>query len=339
MKKYIDNVVCRREGDHFKISWDNSDREEISIFYNSAPEADRNEKKICSSNSGEVRVVDLRKGCRSYFILSKPGYCDEVTAERVLPLKGVCNFRDLGGYVTGDGRRVKWNRFYRSGALGSLTPDDLSYVKSLGLKKILDYRGEPEVQKDPDVEIEGIEYVNCSAMPLANGLKGDFSIKGLYERAGKDVSTDNLTALMDSGYREMVFNNAAFKEMVRTMQETDERPFLQHCQSGKDRTGLGTAILLLILGVPMETVKADYLMSNLYVTECNKRLAEKYKALLDTPDRVRLFEVLSGVREEYFNSAFDLIFKEYGHIERYLEKEFGLKQVDIDELRRRYLQS
>lgn len=337
MRKYINDVKCLREGDHFKIGWDNKDREEVAIFCDSVPDTAENGRKICSSNSGEVRVEDLRRGCRSYFILTKPGFYDEVTAERLLPLKGVCNFRDLGGYVTEDGRRVKWNRFYRSGALSNMTPDDLSYVESLGLKKILDYRGEQEAEKVSDLKIGGAEYVHRSAMPLIDATNGDFSIKALFERADKYIASGNMGGLMEDGYRAMVFNNQAFREMVRIMQEDDERPFLQHCHSGKDRTGLGSAILLLILGVPMKTVKADYLASNQYITECNKQMAERYKELLNTTDRVKLFEVLTCVSEEYFNSAFDLIFKKYGSIERYFEEDFGLKSVDIEALRNKHL--
>lgn len=337
MKKYITSVNCLRVGDHFEISWDNADREELSIFYNSLPEADGREVKLCSSNSGDVRVEDRRKGCRSYFILQQSGAEFEITAERLLPLKGACNFRDLGGYVSADGRRVKWNRFYRSGTLANLTAGDLVYLSSLGLKKILDYRSVREVQEDPDVRLEGAEYINTSAMPLADRQSGDFSLRSLFERSGDFMAQGKPAELMKEGYREMMFDNRAFRQMVAVMQEADDRPFLQHCQSGKDRTGLGSALLLLILGVPMETVKEDYLASNLYVSECNRRQAEKYQAWLNTPARIQLFELLAGVRAEFFDSAFDCVFEKYTTLEKYLDQEYGLNTSDIKILRDRYL--
>ncbi|MDE8409516.1 tyrosine-protein phosphatase, partial [Klebsiella pneumoniae] len=44
--------------------------------------------------------------------------------ERLLPLQGGRNFRDLGGYRTADGRHVKWGLLFRSGSMHGLTDSD-----------------------------------------------------------------------------------------------------------------------------------------------------------------------------------------------------------------------
>ena len=49
-----------------------------------------------------------------------------IASRRVVPLEGQTNFRDLGGYRTADGRRVKWGKIYRSGELSRLTDADRS---------------------------------------------------------------------------------------------------------------------------------------------------------------------------------------------------------------------
>jgi protein-tyrosine phosphatase len=60
--------------------------------------------------------------------------------DRHVPLSGQPNFRDLGGYETADGRRVKWGRVYRSGELSQLSEDDVAKLGDLGIKTVVDLR-------------------------------------------------------------------------------------------------------------------------------------------------------------------------------------------------------
>ena len=70
-------------------------------------------------------------------------------ANRVLPLEGGRNFRDLGGYETEDGRRVRWCRLFRSGAMARLTPSDYSYLSTLGIRVVCDFRSRAERADEP----------------------------------------------------------------------------------------------------------------------------------------------------------------------------------------------
>ena len=69
--------------------------------------------------------------------------------QRVLPLEGGQNFRDLGGYRTTDGRMVKWGVLMRSGAMSRLTEKDFAYLASLGLKTVVDFRDTRERTSEP----------------------------------------------------------------------------------------------------------------------------------------------------------------------------------------------
>ena len=53
-------------------------------------------------------------------------------AQRVIPLVGGRNFRDLGGYVTQDGRRLRWRRVYRSGVMSYFTDGDRASLARIG---------------------------------------------------------------------------------------------------------------------------------------------------------------------------------------------------------------
>lgn len=56
---------------------------------------------------------------------------------RVLPFEGVLNFRDMGGYESMDGRKVKYGLFFRSAELTGMTAKDVELFTSLGIKTIL----------------------------------------------------------------------------------------------------------------------------------------------------------------------------------------------------------
>jgi protein-tyrosine phosphatase len=59
---------------------------------------------------------------------------------RLLPLAGGHNFRDLGGYRTADGQRVRWRVLYRSGKLSALTAEDVAQLATRGIQAVCDLR-------------------------------------------------------------------------------------------------------------------------------------------------------------------------------------------------------
>ncbi|MBS6646848.1 MAG: tyrosine-protein phosphatase, partial [Clostridiaceae bacterium] len=62
-----------------------------------------------------------------------------MTGCRRYPMKGIANFRDLGGYVC-DGGITRWGVFYRSTSLHKAEPEDIEKMESLGISRILDLR-------------------------------------------------------------------------------------------------------------------------------------------------------------------------------------------------------
>jgi protein-tyrosine phosphatase len=64
----------------------------------------------------------------------------ESSLERRLAFDGAVNFRDIGGYPARCGRRIRWQRVYRSDNLGGLTAADLLRLRVLGLRTLIDFR-------------------------------------------------------------------------------------------------------------------------------------------------------------------------------------------------------
>src|SRR5512147_882933 len=69
---------------------------------------------------------------------------------RIPALEGACNFRDFGGYATSSGRRVRWGRLYRSGAMHRFTPADRRRVAGLGVRTVVDLRRPDERANQPN---------------------------------------------------------------------------------------------------------------------------------------------------------------------------------------------
>ncbi|MET9966776.1 tyrosine-protein phosphatase, partial [Streptomyces sp. NPDC006356] len=87
-------------------------------------------------------------------------------------LAGVRNFRDVGGLPTVDGRRVRHGVLFRSGHLAHATDDDATFLDSLGLHTIFDFRNAADQKLEgADVELAGVRNVNLPLSDPADGAE------------------------------------------------------------------------------------------------------------------------------------------------------------------------
>lgn len=162
-------------------------------------------------------------------------------------LHGTANTRDLGGLRTADGQQLKPGRLLRSDSLTELDADDVAaLVDELGLVQIIDLRAEREAARDGRGPLaqQPVGYVN---LPL--GGIGEARVE-VAEQLG-----DGDLALHYVGYLE---NGAESIVAAVRLLADGAVPAVVHCSAGKDRTGIVTALVLDALGVPRETIVADY---------------------------------------------------------------------------------
>ncbi|MGL4991475.1 MAG: tyrosine-protein phosphatase [Sarcina sp.] len=339
MKEFKNLKAIRNTDKTISISFDSdSTIKNISVYVLESPCINSKKTLITTSDSNPIIINDPDKNKRNYFLVESDDFKSQIIAERVLPLEGACNFRDLGGMKASDGKTVKWDKFYRSDSLATLTEQDINYLENIDFKIILDYRSQQEASYEKDKTIPHSKYINISAMPMDAKFNGNLDMNYLLKNgAALFQNKENPTDFLTKGYEDMAFNNPAFKQLISIMKEDDTRPFVQHCKSGKDRTGIGSALVLLLLGVPMETVKQDYLASNIYRKNYNDSIIKKYKKYLDTDEKVALFNMVMDVKEEYFDATFKTIFSKYKTLDEYFEKEYNLTTQDITNLRDKYL--
>lgn len=246
-------------------------------------------------------------------------------------MEKILNFRDLGGIETADGRKVKKGLFFRCAMLEEASANDVETLKSLGIKLVFDYRNPEEVP-----EAGGYPYHEIGAKRLSfTMLKGKDKLYRLQKqhnitRIFSKVSLDDIKAT----YRNLPFGNEGYQRMVQALVD-EEVPFIQHCTAGKDRTGVGTAILLGILGVDFDNIVKDYLVSIQIENEIKKRAATQIPKIL-SKWLYKKFGLLFRVEKALLEAALEEILKRYGDLESYALNEFGLDGKKIGELRAKY---
>jgi protein-tyrosine phosphatase len=235
-----------------------------------------------------------------------------IDTQRVLTLKGTRNLRDLGGYATLDGRRTRWRTLYRSDCLDTLDEAGQRWLIDAGLRTVLDLRQDAEVARTPNAfsTSGGVAYRHMPLWSESSPSPEPPPIKNGYRNA-----LDRLGTQLCAVYEAMLAPHAL--------------PLLFHCAAGKDRTGIVAGLLLAALGVPSETIAADYALSSVclgpdYVVERRQWVADHgyewavWSHLFETPPE-RMLLTLSYLDQQF------------GGAERYVI-EHGLARGDLARL-------
>jgi protein-tyrosine phosphatase len=147
-----DISLIRTGNDSVEISWNFSDKSrEFAVYAGESPDHIDRQNPVSSSRANSpAKISGLDPDVRYYFEVAPDHGSKIIISDRRVPLEGSVNFRDLGGYETSDGRRVKWGQVFRSDHLGRLTNRDLSFVQHIGIRTVCDFRTPAEVKKLPD---------------------------------------------------------------------------------------------------------------------------------------------------------------------------------------------
>jgi protein-tyrosine phosphatase len=257
---------------------------------------------------------------------------------RIIPLTGGRNFRDLGGYATSDGRRVRWRRLFRSGVMSYLTDEDHAHLRPLGIRTICDLRTLRERQREP---------IRWHADPV-DIMSWDYDNREVSLRAylaGAALSPPVARGIMRTLYRRMptVFRDqytALFEKLA-----ADDAPLVFNCSAGKDRTGMAAALVLSSLGVPRAEIMADYVLTDsavdlereLFSGRCREVGLDDHSYLesVDPAARAPLLRALP----EYLDAGLAQIETDHGSIENFVRGALGIQEEKLQRLRARLLES
>jgi len=274
---------------------------------------------------------------------SEPSTAEESRARHV-PLEGQPNFRDLGGYRTTDGRTVKWGQVYRSGELGQLSDGDVATLDRLELRTVVNFLLPEEIAKHGVDRIpEGTRDV---AAPIISARAAT-----LTRQVQESIQTADFEAIppeLNPEFHQILLEDGReqYAALLREIADPANRPLAFHCSHGIHRTGTATAILLSVLGVPWETIREDYLLSNeLRHEEIGRQLEKVRRAAADRQGvpledvdmtNVEAFYVLDG---SYVDGTLDRAVEEYGSMEAYVRDGLGLTDEETERLRDQLLES
>jgi protein-tyrosine phosphatase len=244
---------------------------------------------------------------------------------RLVHLQGAVNVRDIGGYPAADGKTVKWGKVYRSADISKLTDDDLQQLKSRHINSVVDFRGKRESAAAPDRLLPDMDYILSPAgsdqlppMPQMITMirEGNFLVK-MYDTSSVGYFGDRYRPLFQ-----------------KLLTEPDSAALLYHCTGGRDRTGMATALFLYILGVPMNTIEADFTASNVYLAPSMVRMFGGLSKMSGMDEA--LIEKSFLLTPELLLTFFQAISVKYGSVDRFCEQALGIGPKERAILKDRY---
>lgn len=279
---------------------------------------------------------------RHYFIVTPKNGEGELFATRLLPLEGGRNFRELGGYETADGKSIKWGKLYRSGVMNGLTEADYNYLSSLDIKVICDFRTAEERSREPTEWQAG--EVNYKFWP---DPEGDFSTGFAAVFRDPELTPEKVKTAFGKSYFGMAHQQAPAYAFMFDQLAAGNAPLAFNCSAGKDRTGVGAALLLTVLGVPRDMIVHDYQLSDDYVDymavfaneDARKKAEEEnssYSFFFKLPKEI--IEPIMATYPEYIETFFSDIEAEYGDVMTFLKEKVELTDEEIAAIRSQYLE-
>ncbi|MDC9589389.1 tyrosine-protein phosphatase [Xenorhabdus sp. XENO-10] len=250
----------------------------------------------------------------------------------LLPLNGGINFRDLGNKTLNNGAKIKSGLLFRSGSLDRLTENDQAFLVDRNLFQIIDYRDSSEILDKPDQVWHGAHYHHAPANPLSKEVNANL------DKLDKEILAQfDAKVFMSRLYELLPINNPAYKTLAALLLQPEKGGIVQHCAVGKDRTGVGSALVLLALGANLDTVMEDYLLTNVTLAPYRDYLLSEHAKVM-SENVVEKFAYVYSVREEFLLTALNSINQHYGSVDIWLEKDIGLNIAAREKLQSYFLE-
>lgn len=247
--------------------------------------------------------------------------------------RNIPNFRDFGGCDAAENGRIRSGRLFRSSHFGNVDEEDKSRLDQLGISLLVDLRVPDERARQPNRWPDD----NCTTVALNDNIP-DFFIALL--KAGT-INLEVANQYMEDCYRTIPFDPSYKALFARTFAEMGQQRggLVIHCLSGKDRTGILSALVLHCLGASKDAIEADFLKTNA-PPELGPRITE-YRRMISaipsadvTDDAIT---VMAGVSSDLIWYSFASLTDQFGTVDAYLEQALGVTKDVKKALRTAYL--
>ena len=249
-------------------------------------------------------------------------------SDRFLKIPGSINFRDFGGYINAEGRQISTGKLFRCGNMSEILPDAFDDFANLKISAICDLRSHEETKTSPTPS--GYPFESRVHLPIWPGSSVQFQTK--FMESEEEPKEEDFREFMINVTKEIALDHMDVYSKFLDLLLNTPGGFLFHCSAGKDRTGIGGALILHALGVEKKVILEDYLLSNKSVellARTRARLRENgIEKKLPAEARESIVRIFSGVEPIYLNSAFEAIEKVYGDLDNYMsELDFGKSKI------------
>lgn len=266
------------------------------------------------------------------------------TPQRI-PLSGLPNTRDIGGYQAHDGRKIKPRLLIRSGELACATVEDINtLINNYNLKTIVDFRTVTERNRNPDPEIKGVNSVHIpildeSPMGIIKGTGIETNPMGSVIEAmlKRDAAATDYMKYIYGSLITSVSAANGYRRFFKVLLENDRGAVLWHCSAGKDRAGTATVLLMEALGIPSDIIAEDYLLSNRYISAEAEKAVNSIAKMTSDDRAISFVRGISTVSPEYIKTIYETVHRLYGSMQEYLREVMELDSEKIELLRHMYL--
>ncbi len=314
------------------IKWEGANRNEYTVELSN--DSSYSQKRIYFSMSNEFSFPGVLVPGKDYYwrVKAKDGetlkngsfHVSSHFCLRTITLDGVNNVRDIGGWLTRDGKKVLYGKIYRGATLAGITEKGREvFTNELRIKTEIDLRGEGK----GELKEEGVEYIHVTAGQYTMIIPGFFP-----------------PLIKDRDYTDRNFNAdllPAIKTVFEKLADHLAYPIYLHCAAGADRTATMVFLLNGLLGVPYEDLVKDFELTTFSLIGPHYRSA----IINDSFDRsgISQNDVMNYVA---FDKMHELLLSNYSNgdgdlassIERYLKEVVGISEQTILSIRKNMLE-
>jgi len=281
------------------------------------------------------------------------GHSEAAVPPQSIRLTGVGNARELGGYKAEDGRTIRHGLLLRTAKLSGATEEDIQrLISEYHLAVVVDFRGNDEIENNPDPDISGARNLNLQIIdkeddPLPEEMAAE--IDALMAQNGEISKLDMLRMAIKYGtfsdqmYVDFLWSDKGKAGYCQLFDELldlpDGQAILFHCTEGKDRTGCAAMLILYALGVDEDTIMEDFLLTNVY----NAALIEEDRRMLEAEgiseeEMETYLPMMDQVNPAFMSAAIAWMTESFGSPLGYIIQELGVTKDEIAVLRDKFLE-
>jgi protein-tyrosine phosphatase len=226
-----------------------------------------------------------------------------MATERDLFWDGCVNVRDLGGHPTEDGGETRFGAVVRADSVRGLSDEGWEALVAYGVRRIVDLRWHDELAEDEPREVP-LDVVHVPLFGERN--EAAHEVNALVE--GIDDPAERRSSMYGEFLRRYPRN---FASAIAAVGRAPAGTVVVHCAGGVDRTGLVSALLLSLAGVPPEHVAADYAASEanwaartaVWIEEAENDAEREFRRFLSRMPPEAMLQVLGMLEREYGGAA------------------------------------